>query len=67
MGLGGVLDLAALNALTGRDRHRPKTREEMRASVHELRGRGMDDHTIARATGLSVEQVRRMTGEGGLR
>jgi hypothetical protein len=47
----------------GRDRHRPQTRDEMRVAVHELAARGMSDHTIAQATGLAVEQVRRLIGE----
>jgi hypothetical protein len=58
--IGGTLDYAAL---TGQTRHRPQTRDEMRAAVHELASRGMTDHTIARATGLAVEQVRRLLGE----
>lgn len=59
----GALDLRALDLLTGRYRHRPQTREEMRAAVHGMASGGMTDHTIARATGLSVEQVRRLLGE----
>lgn len=55
---GGVLDLAALAQL-----HRPRTREELRAAVHELTARGMTDYAIAAATGLAVEQVRRVLGE----
>ena len=67
--IGGTLGLGALAALAGdhHDRkaqqHRPQTHDEMRVAVHELRQRGMDDQTIARATGLAVEQVRRMLGE----
>jgi hypothetical protein len=61
--IGGRLNLAALAALAGADRHRPQTLEEMRAAVHELHQRGMSDHTIAQATGLAVEQVRRLLGE----
>ena len=59
-GIGGALDSAAL---TGRDRHRPRTQEEMRAAVVELRSRGYSDHGIAAATQLSVEAVRRLLGE----
>lgn len=58
--IGGVLDYAAL---TGRDRHRPRTREEMRTAVQELAARGWTDHTIATSVGLDVEMVRRMLGE----
>jgi hypothetical protein len=67
--LGGVLDLAALAALTGRDetaerhRHRPEDAQTMRAAIHELRSRGLGDYDIAAATGLSVEYVRRVLGE----
>ena len=61
--IGGTLDLAALGALAGRNQHRPQSREALRAAVHEMRQRGMDDHTIARATELSIEQVRAMLGE----
>lgn len=59
--IGGVLDYAAL---TGRDRHRPKTREEMRTAVHELASRGMSDYGIAHAVNLAVEEIRRLLGEG---
>lgn len=43
--------------------HRPRTRDEMRVAVHELANRGMIDYGIAAATGLAVEQVRRVLGE----
>ena len=61
--IGGTLGLEALATLAGRGQHRPQSREEMRAAVHELASRGMSDHTIASATGLAVEQVRRILGE----
>ena len=61
--IGGILDLKALEALYGRDKHRPQSREEMRAAVHEMRSRGMSDYGIAAATELSVEIVRQMLGE----
>ena len=57
------IDLGALGPPSGRDRHRPQTREEMRAAARELRDRGYSDHAIAAATSLSVEQIRRMLGE----
>lgn len=57
--IGGRLDLHALALL-----HCPQTRDEMRVAVHELASRGMTDHTIAVATGLAVEIVRRMLGQG---
>lgn len=50
----------------GRDRHRPQTQEEMRVSVRELAREGLSDHTIASATALSVEAVRRLLqAQGG--
>lgn len=61
--IGGPLDLEAMAALAGRELHRPRSREEFRAAVQELASRGMSDHTIASATGLAVEQVRRILGE----
>ncbi|MBX5459741.1 MAG: hypothetical protein IRZ28_01510 [Steroidobacteraceae bacterium] len=54
----GALSLDALARL-----HAPRTADEVRAAVHELRSRGYSDHTIARVTGLAVELVRRMLGE----
>jgi len=61
--IGGTLGVESLAALSGRERHRPQTHDEMRASARELRDRGYSDHAIAAATGLSVEQIRRMLGE----
>lgn len=61
--IGGTLILDALAQLSGRDRHRPQTRDEMRAAIHGMASGGMSDYGIARATGLSVEQVRRLLGE----
>lgn len=43
--------------------HRPCDRDAMRAACLELAARGMSDHTIAAATGMAVEQVRRLIGE----
>jgi DNA-directed RNA polymerase specialized sigma24 family protein len=43
--------------------HAPRTAEELRAACHEMAGRGMSYHTIARATGLSVEAVQRLLQE----
>lgn len=56
--IGGTLDLEALRLL-----HRPRTTAELRAACMEMHARGMGDHTIAMATGLAVEQVRRLLGE----
>jgi hypothetical protein len=47
--------------------NRPKSREDIRAAVHELGGRGFGDYEIARACELHVEQVRRILGERGVR
>ena len=46
-----------------RDRHRPKTREELCVAVHEMATRGMSDRAIAEATHLHVAQIRRLLGE----
>jgi hypothetical protein len=43
--------------------HRPRTRDEIRVAIHEMRARGLGDHEIAQATGHAVEQVRRLIGE----
>jgi hypothetical protein len=59
----GRLDMTALAALAGRDRHRPQTHDEMRVAVHEMAARGMSAQSIAAAAQLSVEAVRRMLGE----
>lgn len=56
--IGGTLGMRELALL-----HAPRTRDEMRVAVHELASRGMTDYGIAAATGLAVEQVRRMIGE----
>ncbi len=57
----------SLRALYGRDagarEHAPQTHDEFRIACHELRSRGFSDHSIASATGLSVEYVRRLLGE----
>ncbi len=56
--IGGALGLRELALL-----HRPRTRDELHVAVHELAARGMTDYGIAAATGLAVEQVRRLIGE----
>lgn len=45
-----------------RDRHRPQTQTDMADAVRDMAARGLTDHTIAAATRLSVEQVRRLLG-----
>lgn len=56
--IGGTLTLDALRAL-----HAPRTSEEIRCAVHEMRALGMGDYEISKATELDVEQVRRITGQ----
>ncbi len=58
-GAGAYWDSLVQPAL-GRDAHRPQTQDEMRIAIREMAARGMTDHTIAAATQLSVEQVRRL-------
>ena len=58
--VGGALDYAAL---TGRDRHRPQSREEMRVAVAELRQRGLTPRDIAAALELTEPAVRQLLGE----
>lgn len=45
-----------------RDQHRPQTQADMARAVRDMAVKGMTDHTIAAATRLSVEQVRRLLG-----
>ncbi|HJS88691.1 MAG TPA: hypothetical protein VJ738_01860 [Steroidobacteraceae bacterium] len=56
--IGGVLDMRALATL-----HRPSTRDEMVVVVTELASRGMPETSIAAATGLAIEQIRRILGD----
>lgn len=63
--IGGVLDLAALDALSGdnRMRHfRLLTREHQAIAVHRLAADGMSDYDISSATLLAVEQIRTILG-----
>jgi hypothetical protein len=39
------------------------SRAEQREAIHRLSRSGMSDHTIASATALSVEMVRKILGE----
>ncbi len=55
---------ALVQPTLGRDTHRPRTQDEMRIAVREMVARGMTDRTIAAATRLSVEQVRRLLTRG---
>jgi DNA-binding NarL/FixJ family response regulator len=39
------------------------SRDEQRSAIQRLATSGMSDHTIAAATGLSVEMIRTILGE----
>lgn len=52
--ISGTLGMRELALL-----HGPRTREETRAAVVELIGRGLTDHDVAGALGLDVQLVRR--------
>lgn len=56
--IGGTLTYEALARL-----HAPRTHTELRAACLELHARGYSDYSIARATLLAVEQVRRLLAE----
>ena len=59
--IGGPLDLSALAALAGADRHRqdaPLDRETARVAAHELRARGLTPLDISQALGISEGAVR---------
>ena len=62
--IGGSLDLDALRLL-----HRPRTAQAMRAAVAEMTARGMRAAEIATATGMHIDEVRRLlslqAGGGG--
>lgn len=45
------------------DRFRPKTYEEMKQAVRQLKAQGMSDQSIACLTRLSLEDVYRMLGK----
>lgn len=65
--IGGPLDTSALAALSGdaaRLRHfRILSREQQAEAIRRQAVCGHGEHTIARATGLSVEQIRHILGE----
>ena len=56
MNIGGTLDMAALARL----HFSTLTHEEKTAAIRRLAASGQGVYTIAAATGLSVEQVRRI-------
>lgn len=55
--IGGALYYEALAM-----KHRPRTAEEIRSAILELRQRNYGDYEISSATVLSVEMVRRLLG-----
>jgi hypothetical protein len=59
--IGGALDQAAL----ARMHFHALDRDEQAAAIRRLAESGQGDHTIAHATGLSVEQVRGVLSEKG--
>ncbi|HEX4025881.1 MAG TPA: hypothetical protein VHX52_14445 [Steroidobacteraceae bacterium] len=62
--IGGVLDLAALDLLSGRTRHRPSDTALLRAAAVELRARGLTPRDIGQSIGLS-EDAARLLLQGG--
>lgn len=65
--IGGPLNVDALTALAGtgaeadRMRHfRTLDRAQQAAAIRRLATAGQSEHTIAAATGLAVEQIRRL-------
>lgn len=62
----GAINYAALTGMTDVDRMRHfhcLTREQQAEAVRRLRACGHTEHTIASATGLAVEQIRRVLSE----
>jgi hypothetical protein len=57
--IGGVLDGAAL----GRLHFHALSSDEQRAAIRKMADAGDGDHTIASATGLSVEFIRQILAE----
>jgi hypothetical protein len=58
--IGGALDQAALARL----HFHTLTHDEQAAAIRRLAASGQGEHTIAHATGLSVEMIRRLLAEG---
>ena len=59
--IGGSMNL---EALLGRDRHRPRDREAVRAAAAELQQRGLTPRDIATALELTEPAVRQLLTEG---
>lgn len=45
--------------------HRPQTLKDIREAAQRLLAQGYNDHGVAAALGIAVEQVRRLIGECG--
>lgn len=69
--IGGKLDLTVLSALAGTvapDTNRMAhfhalAREQQAEAIRRLAATGMSEHSMAHATGLAVEQIRRVLAE----
>ncbi len=61
--IGGPLDLAALARL----HFHALSHEEQTAAIRRMSADGMTDYGISHATGLAVEQVRRILAEQACR
>jgi enhancing lycopene biosynthesis protein 2 len=59
MSIGGALDMAALARL----HFTVLSRAEQEAAIRRLAAAGQGEHTIAHATGLSIEEIRRVLTE----
>ena len=60
--IGGNLDMAAM----GRMHFNVLTRDQQAQAIRRLSASGHSEHTIARATGLSVEMINRILAEASL-
>lgn len=58
--IGGTLDLEALGALYGRDRHRPADAPTLRAAALEMARGGLTPRDIASSLGLTEMAVRQL-------
>lgn len=58
--IGGVLDLAALDLLSGRTQHRPHDRATLRVAAQELRSRGLTYRDVGQALELPEAAVREL-------
>jgi hypothetical protein len=61
--IGGVLDMAAMATLYGRDAHRPIDGEALQAECRRLRDSGLMAHDIAATLRIGVGAVHQALGE----